>query len=42
MFGRATRELKHRPQQIWGRRSVFRVGDKPLLVSEIFLPGLGG
>ena len=41
MFARATRELKQRPAQIWGRRSVFRVGDKPLLVSEIFLPGLG-
>lgn len=24
---------------IWGRRSVFRVAKKPLLVSEIFLPG---
>jgi chorismate--pyruvate lyase len=24
---------------IWGRRSVFRVAEKPLLVSEIFLPG---
>ena len=41
MFARATRELKQRPAQIWGRRSVFRVADKPLLVSEIFLPGLG-
>ncbi|SRR6266566_903322 len=27
-----------RPEEIWGRRSVFRVGGKPLLVSEIFLP----
>ena len=25
---------------VWGRRSVFRVGDKPLLVSEYFLPAL--
>lgn len=24
----------------WGRRSVFRVGGKPLLVSEFFLPSL--
>ncbi len=24
---------------VWGRRSVFRVDDKPLLVSEVFLPG---
>ncbi len=41
MFARATRDLKQRPVQIWGRRSVFRVAGKPLLVSEIFLPGLG-
>jgi chorismate lyase len=41
MFARATRDLKQRPARIWGRRSVFRVADKPLLVSEIFLPGLG-
>lgn len=25
-------------QPLWGRRSVFRVLDKPLLVSEVFLP----
>lgn len=25
---------------LWGRRSVFRVGGKPLLVSEYYLPGL--
>ncbi|MFV1973611.1 MAG: chorismate lyase, partial [Thiohalobacterales bacterium] len=24
---------------VWGRRSVFRITGKPLLVSEIFLPG---
>ena len=27
-------------QPIWGRRSVFRVANKPLLVSEYFLPEL--
>jgi len=26
----------------WGRRSIFRVGGKPLLVSEYFLPTLFG
>ena len=26
-------------QTIWGRRSVFRIERRPLLVSEIFLPG---
>lgn len=25
---------------VWGRRSIFHVGDKPLLVSEFFLPAL--
>jgi len=25
--------------EIWGRRSIFRLAHKPLLVSEIFLPG---
>lgn len=28
------------PNVIWGRRSVFRINGDPLLVSEIFLPGL--
>jgi chorismate-pyruvate lyase len=23
---------------VWGRRAVFRIADKPLLVSEVFLP----
>jgi chorismate--pyruvate lyase len=27
-------------EAIWGRRSVFRVSDKPLLVAEYFLPEL--
>ena len=27
-------------QDIWGRRSVFRVAGRPLLVSEYFLPAL--
>lgn len=27
-------------QGVWGRRSVFRVGGKPLLVSEYFLPAI--
>ena len=27
-------------EPVWGRRSVFRVAGKPLLVSEYFLPGL--
>lgn len=32
-------KLKHISQPMWGRRSVFKLDAKPLLVSEIFLPG---
>lgn len=28
------------PPRLWGRRSVFRMGGRPLLVNEIFLPPL--
>lgn len=31
--------MPRRPWAIWG--ASFRVGGKPLLVSEIFLPGIG-
>lgn len=31
-------EYLHQNQTIWGRRSVFYVDQKPLLVSEVFLP----
>jgi chorismate--pyruvate lyase len=27
-------------QPLWGRRSLFRIDEKPLLVSEFFLPDL--
>jgi len=33
--------LKERPEEVWGRRSVFSLDKKPLLVSEIFLPEIG-
>jgi chorismate--pyruvate lyase len=38
MHAAATFHLASRPAEIWGRRTVFRLADKPLLVSEIFLP----
>jgi chorismate--pyruvate lyase len=38
MHAAATCHLAQRPAEIWGRRTVFRLADKPLLVSEIFLP----
>ncbi len=40
MFGSATEGLAHLPGHLWGRRSVFRVGGKPLLVTEVFLPAV--
>lgn len=38
VFAAATVHMRHPPAVIWGRRSVFRLSGKPLLVSEIFLP----
>jgi chorismate--pyruvate lyase len=40
LFRVATQRQQQNPVEIWGRRSVFRLHDKPLLVSEIFLPGI--
>jgi chorismate--pyruvate lyase len=40
LYEAACRDLRGRPQEIWGRRSVFRLGGKPLLVAEVFLPDL--
>jgi chorismate--pyruvate lyase len=39
LFAEALRDTNLEPEPIWGRRSVFRIGGRPLLVSEIFLPG---
>jgi chorismate--pyruvate lyase len=38
LFAIMTAALPDRPPEIWGRRSLFRLGGKPLLVSEFFLP----
>lgn len=38
MFSEAVHGLDHRPEEVWGRRSVFRIDGKPLLVTEVFLP----
>lgn len=40
LFDTATRGLAARPQAIWGRRSLFFLGERPLLVQEIFLPAV--
>ncbi len=37
----ASAELVDRPGTIWGRRSIFWLSDRPLLVSELFLPTVG-
>jgi len=37
---RAFAGLAEPPDAIWGRRSVFWIADRPLLVCEIFLPAL--
>ncbi len=42
LFARATACLQEPPTEIWGRRSAFFLDRKPLLVSEIFLPEIGG
>lgn len=41
MFARATAGVSEPRERIWARRSLFRVSGKPLLVTEIFLPGFG-
>jgi len=40
MFDTATRQTATPTDTIWGRRSVFTIADKPLLVSELFLTDL--
>jgi len=42
LYALAARGLGPPPGEIWGRRTVFRLRGKPLLVSEFFLPGIGG
>jgi len=40
LFHTAVQGLSVIPERIWGRRSVFFTGGKPLLVNEVFLPTL--
>ncbi len=37
----ATAELGEEGSTIWGRRSIFLLSQRPLLVSELFLPAIG-
>ena len=38
LYADAVRDPRQANGEIWGRRSIFRLAHKPLLVSEIFLP----
>ena len=40
VFNRATKAEDSHESQLWGRRSVFRLDNKPLIVAEIFLPSI--
>lgn len=40
LFATAVRNLDHRPEALWGRRTLFDYGGRPLLVNEIFLPDI--
>jgi chorismate--pyruvate lyase len=40
LYRQAVARLPAQPPGIWGRRSVFYLNHKPLLVNEIFLPGI--
>lgn len=40
LFGAAVAGLSTSPAQIWGRRSVFWVEQRPLMVAELFLPAI--
>jgi len=40
LYTAATQASHKKPKQIWGRRSVFYLAGKPLLVNEIFLPAI--
>jgi chorismate--pyruvate lyase len=40
LFETASHHLAEKPDQLWGRRTLFYVEKRPLLVNEIFLPTL--
>jgi chorismate lyase len=40
LYQRAVKELKDPPHRLWARRSLFYLHDAPLLVTEVFLPGI--
>lgn len=40
LYNSAVEHMDVVPEYVWGRRSVFCLGRKPLLVNEIFLPAI--
>jgi len=40
LYRRATGILSAPPDRLWARRSLFYLHDAPLLVTEVFLPGI--
>lgn len=40
LYARAVRELADAPPEMWGRRARFVLRGQPLLVTEVFLPGV--
>lgn len=40
LYHRACRLLLRKPAHLWARRSVFHLHGKPVLVTEVFLPGI--
>jgi len=40
LFASATANLEQQPQALWGRRTLFYLSQRPILVNEIFLPEL--
>lgn len=42
LYEQAVAGMSHRPGKIWGRRSLFCLKNKPVLVYEIFTPSITG
>lgn len=40
LYARACAVLKARPPHLWARRSLFALHGSPILVTEVFLPGI--
>ncbi len=40
LFETACHDLSEKPDYLWGRRTLFYMGKRPILVNEIFLPTL--